>query len=276
MSTSQSNRGSIRFMLLLLVSLIWLLPFAWVLLSSLKTYKETVRLPIQFFPASFSNLSNYHELLVRLNFIQYYKNNVLVTIGILVPQLFFSSLAAYAFARIEFPFRDTLFVSLLVALMVPIQMILMPRYNMMIKFGWFDTYLAVIVPSIPSVTTTFFLRQQILSLPTSLDESAFMDGAGHFRIYWSIIMPLCKSALLAMGIMCVVFAWNDFLWPLVVINKESKYVLSIAVANLQGQTLTRDNLLLTAAVLVSMPIVTLFLCLQRYFVEGVAMSGIKE
>jgi multiple sugar transport system permease protein len=261
---------------MLLVSCVWLLPFAWVLLSSFKTYKETVQLPISLLPESFSNFSNYHELLVRLNFVQYYKNNLLVTIGILVPQLFFSSLAAYAFARIEFPFRDAIFVSLLVALMIPIQMILMPRYNMMIKFGWFNTFWAVIVPSIPSVTTTFFIRQQILSLPKSLDESAFMDGAGHFRIYWSIIMPLCKSAILAMGIMCIVFAWNDFLWPLVVINDESKYVLSIAVANLQGQTLTRDNLLLTAAVLVSMPIVALFLCLQRNFVEGVAMSGIKE
>ncbi|HOX32908.1 MAG TPA: carbohydrate ABC transporter permease [Spirochaetales bacterium] len=276
MSSSRPNRFSFWFMALLLVSLVWLLPFAWVLLSSLKTYRETVKLPIDFLPASFTNLANYRELLVRLNFIAYYKNNLIVTAGILLPQLFFSSLAAYAFARIEFPFRDAIFVSLLVALMVPIQMILMPRYNMMIKFGWFDTYWAVIVPSIPSVTTTFFIRQQILSLPKSLDESAYMDGAGHFRIYWSIIMPLCKSALLAMGIMCVVFAWNDFLWPLVVINKESRYVLSIAVANLQGQNLTRDNLLLTAAVLVSAPIVTLFLCLQRNFVEGVAMSGIKE
>ncbi len=276
MSSSRPNRFSFLFMALLLVSLVWLLPFAWVLLSSLKTYRETVKLPIDFLPASFTNLANYRELLVRLNFIAYYKNNLIVTAGILLPQLFFSSLAAYAFARIEFPFRDAIFVSLLVALMVPIQMILMPRYNMMIKFGWFDTYWAVIVPSIPSVTTTFFIRQQILSLPKSLDESAYMDGAGHFRIYWSIIMPLCKSALLAMGIMCVVFAWNDFLWPLVVINKESRYVLSIAVANLQGQNLTRDNLLLTAAVLVSAPIVALFLCLQRNFVEGVAMSGIKE
>jgi multiple sugar transport system permease protein len=262
--------------MLLVVSLVMLLPFAWVLLSSFKTYKETVQLPVRFFPDSFANLSNFRELLVRLNFLQYYKNNVLVTIGILVPQLFFSSLAAYAFARIEFPFRETIFVTLLIALMVPIQMILMPRYNMMIQFGWFDTYWAVIIPSIPSVTTTFFVRQQILTLPKSLDESAFMDGAGHFRIYWSIIMPLCKSALLAMGIMCVIFAWNDFLWPLIVINKQEKYVLSIAVANLQGQNLTRDNLLLAAAVLVSLPVVALFLVLQRHFVEGVAMTGVKE
>jgi multiple sugar transport system permease protein len=253
-----------------------LVPFAWILFSSFKTYRETVQLPISFLPKSFANLSNYSELLVRLSFLNYYKNNVIVALGILAPQLFLSSMAAYAFARIDFPLREPIFISLLVALMVPIQMILMPRYSMMLKFGWFDTFWAVIIPGIPSVTATFFIRQQMLSIPTSLDESALIDGAGHWRIFWQILLPLCKGSILAMGIMCVVFAWNDFLWPLIVLNSQDKYVLSIAVANLQGQNLTRDNLLLTAAILVSFPIVILFLSLQRYFVEGVAMTGLKE
>jgi multiple sugar transport system permease protein len=268
-----SRVGSVFMFLLILV---WLVPLLWVVLSSFKTYMETVSLPVHYLPESFLNFDNYKELLGKLNFTSYYKNNVINTVGILVPQLFLSSLAAYAFARIEFPLKNVIFLSLLVALMIPLQMILMPRYNLMVQFGWFNTYLAVIVPSIPSVTTTFFIRQQIMSLPRSLDESAILDGANHFRVYWSIIMPLCKSAFLATGILCMVFAWNDFLWPLIVINSPDMYTLSIAAANLQGQHLTRENLIMTAALLVSFPIVVIFLITQRHFISGIAFSGIKD
>jgi multiple sugar transport system permease protein len=259
-----------------LLSLIWLAPFLWILLSSFKSYVETVSLPVRILPRNFLNLDNYTELMTDLNFGSYYKNNVIITLGILIPQLFFSSLAAYAFARIDFPLKNLIFVSLMTALMIPIQMILVPRYNMMLRFGWFNTYLAVIVPSIPSITTTFFIRQQIMTLPKSLDESAFLDGANHFRIYWSIIMPLCKSALLATGILCLVFAWNDFLWPLIIINSPDRYTLSIAVANLQGQFLVKENQIMTAALLVSLPVVVTFLITQRHFISGIAFSGIKE
>ncbi len=243
---------SIGFFVLAVFALITLVPFFWIVVSSFKTYRETVQIPVVFFPASFTNLDNYKELFGRLNFLSYYKNNIINTIGITFPQLFLSSLAAYAFARIDFPFKNVIFVSLLLALMIPIQMILMPRYKLILDLGLFVSYLGIIIPSIPSVTTTFYMRQQIMSLPRSLDESAYLDGAGHFRIFWSILLPLCHSALLATGIMCLVFSWNDFLWPLVVINSTEKYTLSIAVANLQGQHLTRDNLLLTAAVVVSL------------------------
>lgn len=261
---------------LALLTLLTITPFFWIIVSSFKTYKETVQIPVVFFPQSFKNFDNYKELFGRLNFLSYYKNNVINTIGITLPQLFFSSLAAYAFARIDFPFKNIIFVSLLLALMIPIQMILMPRYKLILDLGMFDSYWGIIIPSIPSVTTTFYMRQQILSLPRSLDESAFLDGAGHFRIFWSILLPLCHSALLATGIMCLVFSWNDFLWPLIVINSSSKHTLSIATANLQGQHLTRDNLLLTAAVVVSLPMVIVFIISQRYFIEGIAFAGIKE
>ncbi|MDR3167263.1 MAG: carbohydrate ABC transporter permease [Treponema sp.] len=260
----------------LLLSLVWLGPFLWAFLSSFKTYAETVSLPVHVLPKDFFNFNNYVEIMKDLNFGAYYKNNIIITLGILIPQLFFSSLAAYAFARLNFPLKNFIFVSLMTALMIPTQMILVPRYNMMIWFGWFNTYWAVIIPSIPSITTTFFIRQQIMTLPKSLDESAFLDGANHFRIYWSIIMPLCKSALLATGILCLVFAWNDFLWPLIIINSPERYTLSIAVANLQGQFLVKENQIMTAALLVSLPVVVIFLITQRYFIGGIAFSGIKE
>ena len=267
---------NVGFFALAALALVTLVPFFWIVVSSFKTYRETVQIPVVFFPDSFMNFENYKELFGKLNFLAYYKNNIINTIGITFPQLFFSSLAAYAFARIDFPFKNVIFISLLLALMIPIQMILMPRYKLILDLGLFDSYLGIIIPSIPSVTTTFYMRQQIMSLPRSLDESAYLDGAGHFRIFWSILLPLCHSALLATGIMCLVFSWNDFLWPLVVINSTEKYTLSIAVANLQGQHLTKDNLLLTAAVVVSLPMVVVFIISQRYFIEGIALSGIKE
>jgi multiple sugar transport system permease protein len=263
-------------LILFIFSVFMLLPILWLIITSLKTYPETVGLPVALIPKSFKNLDNYKELFSRLNFLTFFKNNIIVTVGIVFPQLFLSSLAGYAFARIDFPFKNIIFISLLVALMVPTQMILMPRYNLIIKLGWADSFWGIIIPGIPSIATTFFIRQQIMSLPKSLDESAYMDGANHWTIYHSIIMPLCQSALLATGVMCLVFAWNDFLWPLIVLNSTDKYVLSIAVANLQGQHLTKDNQLAAAGLIVSLPIIIIFFFCQKYFIEGIAMSGIKE
>lgn len=254
-----SLASRLNFTLLLIIATVALVPFFWIIVSSFKTYKETVQYPVVFFPESFKNVDNYKELFGKLNFFQYYKNNIIITLGITVPQILLCSLAAYAFARIDFPGKNIIFVSLLIALMIPMQMILLPRYKLILSMGLFDSYLGVIIPSIPSVTTTFYMRQQIMSLPKSLDESAYLDGAGHMRIFWSILLPLCHSALMATGILCLVFSWNDFLWPLIVINSTEKYTLSIAVANLQGQHLTKDNLLLTAAVVVSIPMIAVFI-----------------
>jgi multiple sugar transport system permease protein len=259
----------------ILLTLMWLVPFAWIALSAFKTYPETVQLPVRFLPKGLYT-GNFTELLGKMQFVRYYKNNITVTLGILIPQVLLSSMAAYGFARLNFRFKNALFMSLFIALMVPLQMILMPRYTMMIAFGWIDSYLGVIIPCIPSVTVTFFIRQQIMGLPKSLDESAIMDGANHWVIYWFIILPLCKSAILATGLMCLVFAWNLFLWPLIVLNKQELYTLSIGTANLQGQNLTKENLLMTAAFLVSIPVIAVFLCTQKHFISGVAMTGIKE
>lgn len=268
--------SAITLILFFIVSLLWFFPFIWIFLSSFKTYPETVQLPIRILPNSFTFTGNFNEILGRLHFLSYYKNNIIVTLGITIPQIFLSSMAAYGFARIDFPFKNGIFTSLFLALMIPPQMVLMPRYNMMLAFGWLNRFMGVIVPLVPSVVCTFLIRQQILSLPKSLDESAIIDGANHWRIYRSIIMPLSQSSLLATGIMCMVFAWNNFLWPLVVINEERLYVLSIATANLQGQMMTRENLLMTASLLVSLPVIFVFLFTQKHFIAGIALTGLKE
>jgi multiple sugar transport system permease protein len=263
------------FVFFLLVTAIWIIPILWLFLSSFKTYPETVQLPVRILPNNFSNMENFKELFGTMNFLRYYRNNVIIAVSITVPQIILSAMAAYAFARLNFPLKNAIFMSLFIALMIPIQMILMPRYNLMLKLGLIDTYLAVIIPSIPSITHTFLLRQQILALPKSLDESAIIDGANHWIIFWLILLPLCKSAILAAGLMCLVFSWNMFLWPLIVINNPDWHNLAIATANLQGQVGTKENLIMTAALLVSFPVIVVFLITQKSFISGIAFTGIK-
>lgn len=264
----------IIILILCIFVVIMFAPFIWMILTSFKTEKETLLIPLQWLPKEFY-LGNYSEIFGKLNFGTYYKNTIIVTIGITVPQLFLSALAAYAFARLEFPGKNIIFMVLMTALMVPIQMILVPRYSLMVKFGWIDTFAGVIVPSVPSIYATFFFRQQIMTIPKELDESAYLDGCSYFRIFTSILMPLCKSTVIAMGILTFTFGWNEFLWPLIVINSPGKQVLSIAIANFRGQYSTKYNLLMTASTLGTLPILVVFIIGQRYFLEGVAMSGIK-
>ena len=198
-----------------------------------------------------------------------------MTVGITIPQIFFSALAAYAFARLEFPGKNAIFLILMAALMIPLQMVLLPRFLLMINFKWVDSYNAVIIPEIASIYGTFFIRQQFMTLPRELDESAELDGCSYPRIFWSILLPLCTSTLIAMSILTIVCAWNNFLWPLIVLNDPKKFVLSIAVANLQGQHSTKNNILTAASVLATLPIMVAFLFGQRYFLEGIASSGLK-
>ena len=251
-----------------------LLPFVWMILTSFKTYKETIKVPLVWLPSSFY-LGNYEEVLTKMKFGNYYRNTALMTVGITVPQLFFSAMAAYAFARLDFPGKNFIFLTLMGALMIPLQMVLIPRYLLMINFKWVDTFWGVIVPEIASIYGTFFIRQQFMTLPKELDESAELDGCSYPRIFWSILLPLCSSTIIAMGILTLVFAWNNFLWPLIVLTDTDKYVLSIAIANLQGQYSTRYNLLTTASVLGTLPILVVFVIGQRYFLEGIATSGMK-
>ncbi len=264
----------VGFAILVIIAIIVMLPFIWMVLTSFKTYKETIKVPMVWFPKSLY-WGNYEEILTKMNFLQYYKNTILVAVGITLPQLFFSSLAAYAFARLNFPGKNIIFLTLMGALMIPLQMILLPRFLLMINFGWVDSFKALIIPEIASIYGTFFIRQQFMTLPKELDESAELDGCSYPRIFWSILLPLCTSTLVAMGILTLVFGWNSFLWPLINLTSPEKYVLSIAIANLQGQHTTKYNLLMTASVLATLPILAIFAFGQKYFIEGIATSGLK-
>lgn len=270
-------RKTFAFIVISLGAVVVLLPFFWMFLTSFKTYPETTKIPLSWLPKGFY-LGNYIELFQRMNFFSYYRNTIFVTLGITIPQLFISAIAAYAFARLDFPGKGFIFIVLTGAMMIPLQMILLPRYTLLVKFGWLDKFIGVIVPSIPSISSCFFIRQHMLTLPRELDESAILDGCSFFRIFWSIILPLSKSSLVAIGILIFTWSWNDLLWPLIVLTSADKYVLSQVIALIQSRFMNfiQYNILLTASVLTTIPILIIVLISQKYFIEGIATTGMKS
>lgn len=276
---SESKRRRMHSLLvnliLLFAAFLIVFPFMWAILTAFKTYPETTRLPLQILPKSFS-FDNFSELLERFPFGRYYFNTTFVAVTITVGQLLTSSLAAYAFARMNFRFKNIIFLLLLAGLMIPIQMVLIPKYLLMAQLNLIDTFAAIILPGIPSIFGTFLLKQQMARIPRELDESALIDGASHFTIFWRIILPQCKAGLITLSILTITWAWNDFLWPLTVIHDDRMSVLSIVVARLQGQFVTKYNLLMAAGVLAMLPMLVIFLILQRHFIEGVATTGMKD
>ena len=255
-------------------ALIMIVPFAWMALTSFKTYAETLKQPIQWLPSAIQ-FGNYREVLNKLTFSRYYFNTIVVTVSITVLQMLFCSMAAYGFARLRFPGSTALFFILLSMLMIPQQMTLIPSFVLLTKLRWIDTYWALIVPNLFSAYGTFFLRQFFLSLPKELEEAAIIDGCSRGGIYLRIFMPLCGSALAAFSVFTVMWAWNDLMWPLIMTSKDSVRVLSVGIATLVGQHSTKNNLLMAASMLATVPMIVLFIVLQKQFIAGVATTGLK-
>ena len=259
---------------LLIGSVIMLLPFVWMVLTSFKTYAETVKLPIVWLPAQW-NFSNYVEVLEKLDFLRYYQNTILVTVITCALQMFLCSLCAYTFARMEFPLKKFLFGLMMIVFMVPAQMTMIPKYLIMVKLNWVDTLAGIIVPSVFSVYTVFMLRQFFAALPREMEDSAKIDGCSYFRIYWNILLPLCKSAMVAMLVLNVLWCWNELTWPLVVTSSDRCRVLSVAMATLQGQHGTQYHLMMAAGVMSVLPMLLLYIICQKSFISGIAFSGLK-
>ncbi len=261
-------------LLLVLGACLMVGPFVWMILTSLKTLGEATMVPPVVFPSNWQ-WNNYRDVWLTLPFADFYTNTVLMTAGRTVGQVVFCSMAAYAFARIQFPGRDFLFIVFLSVLMVPAQVFLIPQYLIMARLGWVNTLQALIVPGIFSAFGTFLLRQFFMSMPAELEEAAKLDGANHFQIYSRVMLPLAKSGLIALAIITIRWSWNDLLWPLIVINSPTKMVLSAGIASLQGQYLTHYPILMAGAALATWPLILMFFLFQRHFVEGIALSGSK-
>ena len=249
-------------------------PFVWMLSTSLKSLNDAITMPPQLVPSQFA-WSNYTDIFQQVPFGRFFLNTVVMSVGRTVGQLITCSLAGYAFARLRFPGKNVLFMLYLAGLMVLFQVIVVPEFILVKWMGWLDTFQALIVPGIFSAFGTFLLRQFFLTLPASLEEAAILDGCGLFGVLWRIVLPLSKPAISALVIFTFLWSWNDFLWPLVATKSNDMQVLSVGLLTLQGQYTTNWPYLMAGAVIASLPMLVLYIALQKQFVQGIAMTGLK-
>jgi multiple sugar transport system permease protein len=258
----------------LLISLAMLLPLVWMLFTSLKPESEIVQFPPRLFPQHIT-FQHYLDVWDRIPFARLYVNTIIFAGGVTILSLIFDSMTAYALARLQFRGSNVVFIFILVMLMMPFQVTLIPLYDLLANLGWTDTLHGLIVPRATNAFGIFFLRQFFLSLPKDLEEAARVDGAGEFRIYSRIVMPLAGPALLTLGLFHFMYNWNDLLWPLLINQAPERQTLPSGLAQFMGQHVVEYGLLMAAAVLALLPVIVFFLLIQRRFVEGVATTGIK-
>jgi multiple sugar transport system permease protein len=259
---------------LIVGGLTMLLPFLWMVSTSLMDEFEVFSWPPRLLP-SVVHFSNYPEALAALPFGRFFLNSGIMALLIVSGQLFICSLAGYAFARLRFPGRDRLFLLFLANLMVPVIVLLIPRFLLVGMADGVDTYWGLIVPELVSVYGIFLMRQFFLSLPRDLEDAARIDGAGEFQIYWRIILPLSKPALATLGVFAFVATWQSFLWPLIVTRSMHMRPIEVGIASFHGAFGTHWPYQMAAAVTAVIPLVLVFFFTQRYFVRGIALTGLK-
>jgi ABC-type glycerol-3-phosphate transport system permease component len=261
----------------LILSFIMLVPFFWMGITSFKTPPDINLNRLSVIPRPFT-WEHYTRVFDEIPLITYYINSSIVTVVVIITTLLLSSMAGFAFGKYSFPGKEIFFVFLLSTLIVPFQTMMIPLYLEMKWLGWIDTRWGLVIPHIASAFGTFLIRQYVQTVPEDLLNSARIDGCSEFRIYWNIVMPLCKPALAVIAIFGFYWAWNDFLWPLIIINSAEKrtVVLSIATSGYLGITTDVDwGPLMVLSFFVMLPTIVFFILLQRYIVEGITLSGIK-
>ena len=258
----------------LAISFVMLLPLVWMLLTSFKPEADIVTFPPRLFPRHLT-MQNYIDVWHRIPFTRLYLNTILFAGGVTIISLILDSMAAYALARLQFRGRGVVLALVLIMLMLPFQVTLIPLYDLLNSLGWTDTMHGLIVPRATNAFGIFFLRQFFLSLPKDLEEAARVDGAGEFRIYRQIMIPLAVPALLTLGLFHFMYNWNDLLWPLIVNQDQAHQTLPSGLALFMGQHVVEYGVLMAASVMSLVPVVLFFLLIQRRFVEGVATTGIK-
>ena len=275
MNKKRIKKGTIGvYIVLSLGAVVMLVPFLWMVLTSFKTYKEAVAVPLVWFPSEW-NLDNYIKVLESFRFGKYYMNTIIVTLLTVSLMMFLCCLSAFAFARMEFPFKNVIFSAMLIIFMVPGQMTIIPKYAIITKLGWVDTLAGIVVPNVFSIYSMFLLRQFFASIPRELEDSAKIDGCSYPRILWNICLPLSKSGLVAVGVLNTLWAWNDFMWPLVATSTDKLRVLSVAIATLQGEHGTEYPTLMAAGVMALVPMLVMYILGQKQFIEGIAFTGVK-
>ena len=263
------------YLFLIVTGLVTLAPFIWMVSASLMYDGHASTYPPRFIPDEFT-LYQFESLFSRLNVARNLFNSLALSILVTFISLFFNSMAGYAFAKYRFAGRDKLFSLLLSSMIIPAQVTMLPLFLMLKEMGFINTYMAIIIPGLANIFGIFLIRQYALSIPDSLIESARMDGATDFQVYRSIILPLCLPILITLAIFTFMGTWNDFLWPLIALTDNSMYTLPVALANLMGEHTKDPELMMAGSVITIIPILIVFLVLQKYYIKGIMLGGVKE
>lgn len=258
---------------LILGAIIMVFPFLWTLSTSLSPGAGLDATP-RLFPEQ-PSFSAYHTLFTQLPFARIIANSLGLAIVTTLSQLITSALAAYAFSRLPFRGRGVVFAVYLATMMIPLQVLIVPLFVQMRDLGLVDTYLGAVLPGMASAFGVFLLRQAMNGIPRELDEAATIDGAGHFRIFFTIILPLVGPALATLAVFSFMSSWNSFLWPLIILRSAELKTLPLALAGLQGQFTTQWDVMMAGSIVSILPMLAIYIFAQRYVIQGVASSGIK-
>lgn len=265
---------TMRYLLVTAGAAVMIVPFLWMISTSLKPPGSVLTLPPEIIPQA-PTFDSYRRVMDALPIARMFANSLIVTVFIVILQLATCALSAYAFARMRWKGRDVVFFAYLITLMIPGQVTITPLFILVKELGWNNSYQALIIPAATSAFGTFLLRQAMLSIPREYEEAAFLDGASHWGVFSSIILPMAKTSLATLAVFAAMGAWNDFLWPLIVLKDPDKMTLPVGLSLLQGRYTNDWNMIMAGAVISVIPIILAFLVAQRTFVNGMVASGLK-
>lgn len=264
----------INYLVLGAGAILMVVPFIWMISTSFKPQAETVSFPPRLFPIN-PTISNYIDVFDRANMGRLYWNTTFISVIKTIFNIYTSALLGYIFGKFIFRGRDIIFYILLSTWIIPFEVYLIPLYLMTVQVGWADTYTALIVPEIFTIYAMFMFRQFMYTIPTELIDAARIDGAGEWYIFHRIIIPLSRAALFTLIAFYFMWNWNDFLWPLVVISSHDKYVITVGLATFVGEFWNQYGVIMAGASLAIIPILALFIAVQRFIIEGVVLTGLK-
>ena len=262
-------------LLLIVIAGVTLTPLLWMVSASLMPAGEANAFPPPVVPSQ-PTFEHYISLFTRMNLARYLLNSALLATAITLISLVINSMAGYAFAKFRFRGREPLFKLLISSLVIPAQVTMLPLFLLLNAMGAINSYAGVIIPGMASIFGIFLIRQFAMSIPDSLIEAARIDGASDFRIYWMVILPLCKPVLMTLGVFTFMGAWNDFLWPLIVMTDDTMYTLPVALANLSLEHVQDTELMMAGSVLTVLPVLILFAAVQRHYISGLMAGSVKE
>jgi multiple sugar transport system permease protein len=272
---SRGAKAAALHAVLTAAAVLTLLPLWWMVSASLMPSGDATAHPLRLLPTAIT-FEHYRALFTRLDLARCAFNSAVVASAVTLIALALDSMAGYAFAKLRFAGRDRLFRALLAAMVIPAQVSMLPLFLMLKWMGLVNTYAGVVIPGMASIFGIFLIRQYALSIPDSLLDAARIDGAGELRIYWSLVLPACRPILVTLAVFTFMGTWNDFMWPLIVLSDDQMYTLPVALANLLGEHVQDIELMMAGAVLTVLPVMLLFMALQKYYIAGIMSGAVKD